>query len=650
MARACNANPTIAGIKGAAYAVLADGTTRRVTRSALLAGNFPDGTNAVRVGHPRNPIDFPVESARASCGASAVAARAFSREVKNANSTYTTADGVEYEVAAPIFTIDGNDFLFGVPDDVRFSDLESDVVRVPRNPYRACGLDPKSQEGRDLAAKYTAAVSAVCAARACTACGSSFSCPSCLQDGDGELRRAVRSFVGAGCIDQPVKDPTLVVDALLYASGLGNRQATAELETLAAVGEHLIAAARRRRNPDIPPDEALEVLGFDNQEFHSWVDVKSDELIAPLERREQELRKQQDALLRENTGDSANELGLISDEIYEVGKQMMRRRDLLRDITNARLFYKSAGLDELYLVHETIHEPSRTEDGVELRPVRDYDDYYNRQTIHLSIGHVVQGHMYRPSVQGGYAVIVSLKDALEANPGCLDNLYVVDTYFTPRPGEPLHLPGAKVVRYEDFPPKQDLHHVVEETLRANDVRSELTSAQLAELTGIVSDSVLRVGSLTSLTEESGLPPYLAEKSYEEISAIENSIVKALNSFHQEVAQQRNDVVGQHITQAGGRRISGGMHVSESTGADEFVRILAANLGATSRPAIDGPQALLEKQRRDAAVSEDGRNIDPLFCYRPSTLSQMSDAGRQRLADSSPAGFTFQRVDDGSDLI
>jgi hypothetical protein len=52
------------------------------------------------------------------------------------------------------------------------------------------------------------------------------------------------------------------------------------------------------------------------------------------------------------------------------------------------------------------------------------------------------------------AIIVPLKDVLEANPGSLDNLYAVDTILTPAPGKGLVLPKDKT-RVVDFNPDLD---------------------------------------------------------------------------------------------------------------------------------------------------------------------------------------------------
>lgn len=102
------------------------------------------------------------------------------------------------------------------------------------------------------------------------------------------------------------------------------------------------------------------------------------------------------------------------------------------------------GIDDLFLVHETKHDIIRDEAGnVILNPIIDFDSSKPRNTLHFTLNHRVQGHMQRSDSGGKNAIIVPLKDVLEANPGSLDNLYAVDTILTPAPGQSLILPKDK---------------------------------------------------------------------------------------------------------------------------------------------------------------------------------------------------------------
>jgi hypothetical protein len=70
--------------------------------------------------------------------------------------------------------------------------------------------------------------------------------------------------------------------------------------------------------------------------------------------------------------------------------------------------------------------------------------------------------------------MIPLKDVIAANPGALDNLYGVDTYLTPPPGEPLKLPASAVrtIRLEkgETDPSGKVHSELENMGMSPDVR------------------------------------------------------------------------------------------------------------------------------------------------------------------------------------
>jgi hypothetical protein len=120
-------------------------------------------------------------------------------------------------------------------------------------------------------------------------------------------------------------------------------------------------------------------------------------------------------------------------------------------------------IDDLFVVHESSHDTQTDENGdIILRPASDYElldeegnpildeegrpfDLY-RDTVHFAVNHVVAGHMMRASLKESNVIVVPLRSVIEANQGSLDTLYTVDTYFTPAPGKPLRLPGARVIK------------------------------------------------------------------------------------------------------------------------------------------------------------------------------------------------------------
>jgi len=66
---------------------------------------------------------------------------------------------------------------------------------------------------------------------------------------------------------------------------------------------------------------------------------------------------------------------------------------------------------------------------------------YVRDTIHGVINHSVMGHGQRENVIDGMNVLVAnLEEVIKANPGAIESLNTIDTFFTPRPGMPLIIP------------------------------------------------------------------------------------------------------------------------------------------------------------------------------------------------------------------
>ena len=102
----------------------------------------------------------------------------------------------------------------------------------------------------------------------------------------------------------------------------------------------------------------------------------------------------------------------------------------------------------LVLVRWSEFPPEYDADGnVILQPASEYVAV-DRQTMHFTLNHSVEEHMFWNDGGGeGYLIMTTLGDVLEANGvESLDNLYGVDTYFTPKPGEGLKLPKSKVVK------------------------------------------------------------------------------------------------------------------------------------------------------------------------------------------------------------
>ena len=242
------------------------------------------------------------------------------------------------------------------------------------------------------------------------------------------------------------------VDALLYAGTRGDKDAMDEFESLAKEGERLVAEQKKNafRRP-INPETELEM-----------------------------------------------------------------RRDKVDNLK----------IDELFLVHETSYEPKYDDSGsLILHPLSHYEqkdkdgnkilnddgtDYkVERGTIHFALNHLVAGNLGRGEVgEGSHIIIIPLSDILKANPGSLDNLYAVDTFLTPPPGEPLKLPKDKLKIVRGGEKSRD---EVESTLKEMGARSIFAGGGHYSTTGVdtaVSNFAADMGV------ESGLHQNLPHSKYE----------------------------------------------------------------------------------------------------------------------------------------
>lgn len=285
----------------------------------------------------------------------------------------------------PVYEIGGKKVAFG-NTNINRHNAEMDlsgVEVVPLNPYEISKLSSASKEGQEMAMQFTDALNG----------------------------RVIESLdQGASSINN---NDQLQVFALQYAASKGDKVAAAELERLAKVGRELVTQQR----------------------------------LAEAQQQQQYVSQ----FLRGYNWESVPEMNVA------IG----------RDATGTTT-YRPIGIDDIFLVHQTRYKPPVDADGnVILNPASDfymidpetgkpYTDFVtgeplpkpNRHTIHFALNHVVGGNMWRqtPDVDT-FAIVVPLRDVLDANPGSLDNLFAVDTYFTPKPGEGLVLPmkSGKVV-------------------------------------------------------------------------------------------------------------------------------------------------------------------------------------------------------------
>jgi hypothetical protein len=157
--------------------------------------------------------------------------------------------------------------------------------------------------------------------------------------------------------------------------------------------------------------------------------------------------------------------------------------DLQRSVQRGGL--DSLTLDDLFLVHETKYAPPLDKFGnISLRPAADYQtlftdelgytNEYVRDSIHMAVNHLVTGHQQRANIEGAHIIVSKLKDVINANPGALDNLYTVDSWLTPKPGQGLTIPKGSFEQISSATnPGQQVQNAMEKLLG-----SKITSKHL----------------------------------------------------------------------------------------------------------------------------------------------------------------------------
>jgi hypothetical protein len=154
------------------------------------------------------------------------------------------------------------------------------------------------------------------------------------------------------------------------------------------------------------------------------------------------------------------------------GKEGVRVKTGRKDASGASI-YRPMGIDDMFLVHQTNYAPTFDANGnIILKPFGDYPNTdkatgqqmmdevtgkpsanIDRDSLHFTINHLVGGNYARPApTSNSNVIIIPLRDVLDANSGSLDNLYAIDTFFTPPPGEGLVIPmqNGKVLYQGQF--------------------------------------------------------------------------------------------------------------------------------------------------------------------------------------------------------
>lgn len=354
-----------------------------------------------------------------------------------------TIEYPEQETDVPVYDINGEQVVFGTER----VDTPG-IKRLPVNPYAITNTSSTSEEGRAYARKwFMATVAHVNELRSA-----------------GRLTGSNDGLGGLPC-------------ALLYAAARGDIGAEKELNRLADIGEASIREGRDlwRKGVYRRYGRGGDRTGRDRtpewwaQNYPGYIDVVIPDKDAPWE----------------------------------------------SDKTTRRIL----GMEDLFAVHQTAHKPTIDEDGnLILRPLSDYD-FINpntgkpltspftggptrkyRDTVHFALNHLVTGHIFRqPPTTTNYAVIIPLSKLMEANPGATDNIYSVDTYMTPKPGEGLIFPKG-TYRLITLPGVSDHTGVSEPTLsyaertrEEHDVWGRAVSETNSHRENIVEDELKKMG-------------------------------------------------------------------------------------------------------------------------------------------------------------
>lgn len=214
------------------------------------------------------------------------------------------------------------------------------------------------------------------------------------------------------------------ISALLYAATKGDKEAEKQFKEYAEKGRAIVA---QKRQEEMDSERAL----LDKRLSDGGV----KQAIRTLQTRLAALR-------REKVD------GYYGGELTE------------EDIANAEW-----GAKDLVLVRWSQFPPDYDDEGnLIVHPASKYMPV-DRETIHFTLNHAVEEHMFwSEGDEGGYLITVPLQDVIDANGlESLDNLYGIDTYFTPKQGKGLKLPKAKVRKVEKGEDRKTITREIMET-------------------------------------------------------------------------------------------------------------------------------------------------------------------------------------------
>jgi hypothetical protein len=294
------------------------------------------------------------------------------------------------EKFADIYDIGGSKVAFGV--DKRFKASNPLVKTFERNPY---SISPNSKNPVKLANDYMHATHA----------------------------------------NIEAKGPATQVDALLYALTKGDAKAAVEFNALVAKGRMTAKQPRpvvtsvqdiAKKYPTLAEDMIKMGLDkFDPKDLYFVHETAYNPGVDKFGNLSLRTRSDFDTSVQDKMSING-QVSTRMNDFYDYASLDPIQYALTEKEVRAQVI-ADAKMRKNQIIGDTVYFPQQ--------------DYF-RDTIHFALNHLVQGHSLRPNLDQGHIIVANLMKVLEANPGSLSNLFGVDSWITPKPGEGLKIPAG----------------------------------------------------------------------------------------------------------------------------------------------------------------------------------------------------------------
>lgn len=260
---------------------------------------------------------------------------------------------------------------------------------------------------------------------------------------------------------------------------------------------------------------------------------------------------------------------------------------------------KPLSLQDLVIVHATKFEPAIDESGTASIHTRSDTQGYPRSSLHFTLNHKVEGHLFGSWEDSGFTVVAPITKAIEEN-GLPANLYGIDTWWNMNPGQPVNLPGAivissagaidklvelqgskRLVKSQGFT-HQDVQELFDKAKESGDVSAFMEC--LPETTETASQNAEQIG-----------------QRLDEIDVTCEHTTKVLAGLNQHL------VISSTVEELGGHNFTGGMWATSREGA---VRDLATDMGIYSGPHLGTPELKAEETGRNWVTGKSETTYSP----------------------------------------